>query len=107
MKDEDDDSYTHGFRTSPEFNAQLIVDHIQLRWKDIPCPMCKSNSWVVYDREYKLVEFNKKSSTNGKAMVPVVPVSCKNCGNTLLVNRYVYQHNDRLKARAEANEVNQ
>lgn len=51
--------------------------------------MCGKGSWTALDSTYQLSEYNEGSLVLGGPLVPVVPVTCGSCGNTVLVNAIV------------------
>ena len=70
-----------------KINTQKVITHLNEKWKNRPCPMCGSNSWNVSDKVYELREFHGGTLMLGNGPIfPVVPVSCNNCGNSVLVN---------------------
>jgi len=76
-------------KLSPNQHSQ-ITDHIQENWKaPVACPVCKSNDWSISDYVYELREFHGGNFVIGGSsggIVPLVPVSCNHCGNTVLFN---------------------
>jgi hypothetical protein len=70
-----------------DVDTKKFVDHLKDKWKGEPCPLCKSGNWNVTDKVYELREFHDGNMVIGIGqIVPVVPVTCDNCGNTVLVN---------------------
>ena len=64
-----------------------VIQHLNSKWGDISCPMCGSNNWFVSDRVYELREYHNGNLTvGGVPLFPVVPVTCSNCGNTVMVS---------------------
>lgn len=53
-----------------------------------PCPLCNARAWNVPDVLYELREYNSGGLVVGGDMgiMPVVPLVCNNCGNTVLIN---------------------
>jgi hypothetical protein len=51
--------------------------------------MCGTSQWSVQDKVYQLSEFHGGNLVVGGPLVPVIPVSCTNCGNTVLVNAII------------------
>jgi hypothetical protein len=51
--------------------------------------MCGSGPWSVQDKVFQLTEFHEGSVIIGGPVVPVIPVTCGNCGHTVLVNAIV------------------
>lgn len=51
--------------------------------------MCGVSNWSVHDSTFQLTEFNQGSIVIGGPVIPIIPVSCTNCGNTILVNAII------------------
>jgi hypothetical protein len=67
-------------------DAKLIA-HLTEKWGvNSQCPMCKGQEFSVGDRAYQLTEYHQGNLVMGGPVVPLVPIVCTNCGNTLLVN---------------------
>lgn len=69
-----------------KFESAKAIAHLQRKWMGKPCPMCGVGNWNVQDSTYQLLEFNQGSMVIGGPVIPVIPVVCSNCGNTILVN---------------------
>ncbi|MBL87730.1 MAG: hypothetical protein CMO82_13885 [Winogradskyella sp.] len=66
---------------------EKVIQHLNEKWGNRPCPMCQTNSWTVSDTVYELREFHGGNVVLGSGPIyPIVPVSCNNCGNSVLVN---------------------
>lgn len=72
-----------------KFDGQKAIVHLQAKWAGRPCPMCGVSDWNVHDSTFQLTEFNQGSMVIGGPVIPVVPVICKNCGNTILINAII------------------
>jgi hypothetical protein len=69
------------------FDSEKLITHLKEKWDGRRCPMCKSGNWSVQDKVFELREYHGGSMViGGSALVPVVPVTCDNCGNTILIN---------------------
>jgi hypothetical protein len=70
---------------------QKVVQAVREKWKPpAQCPVCHSNAWDVSHEVYELREFQHGSIVVGAtALVPLVPVTCGVCGNTVLFNALV------------------
>lgn len=76
-----------------------VVDFLRARWMGRPCPMCGRDDWAVPQGLFALLELQDASTpverpvprpvASEAQVVPVVPVVCKNCGNTVLVSAMV------------------
>ena len=51
--------------------------------------MCNVGNWSVQDSVFQLLEFNPTGLVLGGPVIPVIPVACSNCGNTVLVNAII------------------
>jgi len=70
-----------------KFDSNELVKFLTSKWKNTPCPMCHVGSFNVSDTIYELREFNQGALVIGGApIIPVIPIICNNCGNTVLVN---------------------
>jgi hypothetical protein len=70
--------------------SEKFIAHLKLKWHGRNCPMCQAGNWNISDRVFELREYHGGSFVvGGSPIVPVVPVTCDNCGNTILVNAIV------------------
>lgn len=51
--------------------------------------MCGVGDWNVQDSTYQLLEYNQGAMVIGGPVIPVIPVVCTNCGNTILINAII------------------
>ncbi len=73
-----------------QFNTKKLLEHLQAKWQTTPCPMCKARQWNIQERSFELREFHGGNMVlGGGPIIPVVPVVCTNCGNTILINSLV------------------
>jgi hypothetical protein len=73
-----------------EVDADKLINHLKHKWSGANCPLCKSGNWNVSDRVYELREHHGGGIViGGGPVVPIVPITCDNCGNTVLVNSIV------------------
>jgi ribosomal protein S27AE len=71
-------------------NAEKLVNHLNEKWKGRTCPMCGGGPWNASDMAFELREFNEGNLVvGGVPITPVIPVTCSNCGNTILINAVV------------------
>src|SRR4051812_39820203 len=70
--------------------SAAIVKHLREKWGGRSCPLCLSGSWQVADRVFELREFKGGGLFVGEFQYqPLIPVTCDNCGNTVLINGIV------------------
>ena len=63
-----------------------LIAFLEEKWGPArKCPMCGAAHWQIADRLYMVGEY-VKHVLSPYSVVPVVPVTCTNCGNTLFVN---------------------
>jgi hypothetical protein len=72
-----------------KLDTQKLIEYLKLKWGPRSCPMCSGGPWNVQDSTYLLMEYNEGGLVVGGPIIPVVPVICANCGNTVLVNAVV------------------
>lgn len=73
-----------------KFDSKQLIDHLQLKWGSRSCPMCGKGPWNVHDSTFQLMEFSEGGGlVLGGPIIPVIPIICANCGNTVLVNAIV------------------
>lgn len=73
-----------------EVKSEKFIAHLRSKWKSQRCPLCGEGNWNVSDRVFELREYHGGNVVIGAGpIVPVVPVTCDNCGNTTLVNAIV------------------
>ena len=72
-----------------KLNAEKILKELNEKWRGQPCPYCGGN-WVISNKVFELREFQNGNIVIGVGPIqPVVPVTCDNCGNTVLINPLV------------------
>jgi predicted nucleic-acid-binding Zn-ribbon protein len=70
-------------------NSKKVIDFLALKWQNRNCPMCGSGPWEVQDKTFQLNEFHSGNFVVGGPLIPIIPVTCMNCGHTVLVNAIV------------------
>lgn len=70
-------------------SSEAALVFLQKKWGNKACPMCGTGQWAVQDNVYQLTEYHSGNVVLGGPIVPVIPVSCANCGNTVLVNAII------------------
>ena len=73
----------------PKIDVDKFIAYLDQKWGTRPCTMCGQSSWGVNDSVFQLIEFHKGAFIIGGSALPVIPVICKNCGNTVFVNAVV------------------
>lgn len=66
-----------------EEDVNRIIEKLKPRHT---CPLCGKSSWIVGDTVCQLEEFRPQRYAKGKKAMPVIPIICKNCGNTYFLN---------------------
>jgi hypothetical protein len=69
-----------------KIDSQKLINFLRVKWGGRLCPICGVGTWNVQDSAFELREFNDGNMVLGGPLIPVVPVICSNCGNTVLVN---------------------
>ena len=69
-----------------EFKSEKVIAFLGEKWGNRACPMCGKGPWSVQDRIFQLSEFHQGSLVVGGPLIPIIPVTCGNCGHTVLVN---------------------
>lgn len=67
---------------------EKILDNLNEKWDSKICPMCGATNWAISPKILELREFDNGNITIGghSFIYPVIPVSCKNCGNVILIS---------------------
>ena len=65
-----------------------LLTHVKTKWQSpADCPVCRNNDWDVPTLVYELREFHGGNMVLGSSsIIPVSPITCKVCGNTVLIN---------------------
>lgn len=53
------------------------------------CPLCGNSNWTAADTVFQAIEFDYKGVMLGGASMPIVPITCTQCGNTHMINALV------------------
>lgn len=68
-------------------DTEKLIAFLNTKWQGRPCPMCQAGKWSVQDKVFELREFHGGGLViGGTPIVPVIPVTCENCGNTIFLN---------------------
>lgn len=70
---------------------QFIKDELLTKWTGLQeCPLCSQVEWSLGDSVFRLSEFHIEGGLRlSGPSVPVLPITCSNCGNTVLINALV------------------
>jgi hypothetical protein len=74
---------------SSQIDTKALIANLAAKWQGRVCQMCGIGNWAVQDKAYELREFHSGGLVVGGPVLPVVPVVCSNCGNTILVSAIV------------------
>ncbi len=80
-----------------ELKSDVIKEIVSKKWIH-GCPMCGSRHWSMDEKMIMTpIQLNTDRSFkfDGKVL-PVVPVMCTNCGNTVLINPLVVDAVDKM-----------
>lgn len=72
-----------------KYDVSKTLEHLRVKWNNTSCPMCGTNDWSVAEEIFELREFQDGNLVAGGPLYPVIPVSCKNCGMSLMINAIV------------------
>ena len=70
----------------PPYDANKFLQHLNTKWSGRPCAQCGAATWQVQDVIFELRGFSGGSLVLGGPIIPLIPVTCSNCGNTILIN---------------------
>ena len=67
-----------------------LTTALQKKWKPgFACGACGNNQWIVENNLFELREFNPQKPEGKSPVMPIIPIICRNCGNTHLINPIV------------------
>jgi len=71
-------------------NREKFLEQINAQWKTKVCPMCQKNNWNIGDHFVSTVNLSDNGGIQlGGSIMPLITMTCMNCGNTLFVNPLV------------------
>lgn len=70
-------------------NTAEFVKYLKENWKGRPCHMCGGVDWKIQGAVFQLIPYGDDRLVVGSPNIPVVPVICEQCGNTVLVSARV------------------
>lgn len=53
------------------------------------CPLCGEQDWNVTAKVFQVTEFHYNKMQIGGPAIPIIPITCSNCGNTYFVNALI------------------
>ena len=68
---------------------QKVADYVKEKIKAPNCPLCGQKNWNIASRVFQVAEFNDGSMPLGNETIPVLPLTCLNCGNTYFINAII------------------
>ena len=71
------------------YDSDKFIEQMKEKWKDVACPMCQSQNWSISATIFLLPQYKDKKVILDDKIFPVIPVSCQNCGNTVLVSAII------------------
>ena len=70
-----------------------VTEYMNYKWREgdnYKCPLCDCKTWVIGDLIFGLHEDQSQRggfiSGGGNQILPIIPITCKNCGNTIFIN---------------------
>ena len=72
-----------------KIDGNKTIRYLNEKWQGRGCPLCGGKAWDLTDKAFELREFNDGDIVLGgpnNAIIPLVPVTCQKCGNTVLIN---------------------
>ena len=74
-------------KLTPE-QVERLLTALDQKWPDPKvCPVCKNTTWDTLDIVFELKSYSQgQESDEEETVMPLVPLTCKNCGNTILIN---------------------
>ena len=68
-------------------DSERLIQFLNEKWQGRPCPMCHMSTWSAQNKIFELREFHGGGLViGGSPIIPVIPITCNNCGNTILIN---------------------
>ena len=72
-----------------KLDDQKLIQFLNQKWGNAKCPLCGHGNWNVDTNIVTLINATDGVMQVGGNYLPLVPVTCMNCGNTILVNAVV------------------
>lgn len=68
----------------PSYDADNLLNIINKKWITKNCSLCGINNWTIDPDLIKLPSICDKNKT-----IPLINITCNNCGNVILINPLV------------------
>jgi len=86
------------------FDSEKFLTHLKEKWEGRACPLCGVGNWNISDSVFELREYHGGNLVIGAGpIVPIVPVTCSNCGNTIMINALLSGAVEKPKKKEEKN----
>jgi hypothetical protein len=73
-----------------KLNQDRFLQEINNKWANKNCPMCSKNNWNIDPNMVTALRLTENGGVSlGGNMIPLVAVTCLNCGNVVFVNPLV------------------
>lgn len=85
-----------------KINTDSLRESFSKKWKNFKCNCCEQNDWNIADEIYELRAFRWWNIIIWKIpIIPIIPVTCNNCWNTIFINAIVLKLIDNSKKNDE------
>lgn len=79
-----------------KLNDQKFLAAINDKWASKNCPMCGHNNWNVSSNIVTALRIAEKGGISlGGDVMPLVAITCMNCGNVIFVNPLIINSLDK------------
>jgi hypothetical protein len=75
--------------TLTEAQTKKVIERIRAKGEPPTCTVCGSQSWSITPYLAEVRMFHGRDFVLGGTSIPLVPVICNTCGNTLLISAIV------------------
>jgi hypothetical protein len=75
-----------------KIDTAKVIDFLNNKWGGQTCPMCRKGNWSVSEDIFEMRKFNNGNLVIGgpeAKIIPLVPITCSNCGKVVFVNAIV------------------
>jgi len=72
-----------------KIDTDKLKEFIWKKWKNFSCTCCKENNWNISNEAYELRAFRWDMIVWGIPIVPIIPITCNNCWNTIFINAVI------------------